>query len=86
VLDGCHGIFAREDRPFVVVEFWPYGLERSGGRPRLFQFLKRCRAVYDLSVTGWESCGPARLADLEQLYARMLQGERTPHTDILCVV
>ena len=86
VLEGGHGIFAREDKPFVVVEFWPYGLERSGGRTRLFKFLKRCRAVYHMSVTGWESRGPASLADVERLYDRMLEESRAPHTDLLCVV
>lgn len=86
VLDGGQGIFDREDRPFVVVEFWPYGLERSGGRTRLFQFLERCRGVYDMSATGWQSGGPVSLADVERLYDSMLLESSAPHTDLLCVV
>lgn len=86
VLDGGQGIFAREDRPFVVVELWPYGLERSGGRTRLFQFLERCRGVYDMSATGWQSGGPVSLADVERLYDSMLLESSAPHTDLLCVV
>lgn len=86
VLEGGRGIFAREGRPFVVLEFWPYGLHRSGGRTRLFRFLEKCRAVYDTSSTGWESGGPLRLADLEQLYDTMLQDAQAVHKDLLCVV
>ena len=86
VLEGACGIFSREDRPFVVLEFWPYGLDRSGGRERLFRFLGNCRAVYGMRAAGWESAGPTSLADLERLYERMLREEGAPHTDLLCVV
>jgi FkbM family methyltransferase len=89
VLDGANGIFARERRPFVVIEFWPYGIERCGGRERVFGFLRRCRAMYDLRRPGWQRLQPLEVSQVEELYAAVLAStadERLFHTDLLCII
>ncbi len=89
VLAGATGILGRGRRPAFVVEFWPYGLERSGGRARLMRFLAGCRSVHDLGVPGWETRPPVSAAELEERYDRMLGGRddagRQYHTDLLCI-
>lgn len=89
VLAGAAGIMAREPhrRPAVVCELWPYGLERAGGRERLFAFLRVCRDIRDLGDPHWESASLA-FAEVEALYDRLLEdrpGEPPPHTDLLCL-
>lgn len=88
VLAGAGRILARADRPCVVVEFWPYGLDRCGGRERLFRFLRECRVLYDIRRPGWEHGPAVNAADLEQLYDRILGAageERLVFTDLLCI-
>jgi FkbM family methyltransferase len=88
VLAGAERIIARDRRPFVVIEFWPYGVERCGGRERLFRFLSSCRAVYDMRSSGWEKLPPVSVAALESLYDRILASdaaERVTFTDLLCM-
>jgi FkbM family methyltransferase len=88
VLAGAEGVFARDQRPCVVVEFWPYGVERCGGRTRLFRFLRRCRVVYDIRHPGWETLPPVSVAALELLYDKFLTNddrERVAFTDLLCI-
>ena len=89
VLAGGERIFSRERRPFVVIEFWPYGLERSGGRERLFCFLRRCRAIHDLRSPGWQRRSPLDAGGIGQLYDAVLAksgDERLFHTDLLCIL
>lgn len=90
VLAGATGIRARPaaERPFVVCEFWPYGVERVGGRERLFDFLARCTAVYDLGAPGWQTGGPLPEAALRRRYDRLLAdtaATQPPFTDLLCM-
>lgn len=84
VLQGARGLIAGGRLRYVVAECWPYGLERSGGRERFFDFLARCTAIHDLSSAGWQSAASLALAELRARYAALL----TPaceHTDLLCV-
>lgn len=89
VLDGAAGILGRAARPAVVVEFWPYGLERAGGRARLMRFLAGCRAVHDLGSPGWESRPPLDVAELDERYDRWIRPRDgttgRDHTDLLCL-
>jgi FkbM family methyltransferase len=88
VLAGAQEILARERRPVVVLEFWPYGVDRCGGRERLFRFLRRCRAIHDMRSPGWQSQAPVSAASLELLYDRILAGavpDRLAFTDLLCM-
>jgi FkbM family methyltransferase len=90
VLAGAASIMARppERRPAVVLEFWPYGLERTGGRERLFAFLAGCREIRDLGAAAWSDATPLSLADAHALYEQLLHDHTavTPmHTDLLCL-
>jgi FkbM family methyltransferase len=72
----------------ALIEFWPYGLERAGGRKPYFEFLARCSAVYDINSAGWGSKAES-ISALAAAYDRMLADTRAnyyPHTDLLCIV
>ncbi len=90
VLAGASGIMGRpaSARPAVVCEFWPYGLERAGGRDRLFSFLAGCGAIHNLRDPHWTNAPPLTLADVAALYDRLLHDQADadpPHTDLLCL-
>jgi FkbM family methyltransferase len=88
VLSGAERILGRDRPPYIVVEFWPYGIDRCGGRERLFRFLHRCRSVHDIGSLGWETRPATNVATLESLYERILADDgtrRLAHTDLLCV-
>jgi FkbM family methyltransferase len=88
VLAGAGDLFRRERRPFVVIEFWPYGLERAEGRERVFRFLRDCRAIHNLGVSGWERQPSTGAAALEAWYNQVLAREgsgRREFTDLLCL-
>lgn len=88
VLAGAGEIFLRERRPFVVVEFWPYGLERADGAERLFRFLRGCRAIHNLGAPDWERQPPTSTEALETWYRQVLAREgagRREFTDLLCL-
>lgn len=85
VLRGARGLIAAGRLRFAVVECWPYGLERSGGRERFFEFLAGCAAIHDLATPGWQSAAGLQPADLRDRYAAMLTPD-CKHTDLLCEV
>lgn len=71
----------------MLMEFWPYGLERAGGRKSYFDFLARCNAVYDINSAGWENKA-IDIAEQAVVYDRMLADTRAgyyPHSDLLCL-
>jgi FkbM family methyltransferase len=73
---------------FVVTEFWPYGLERAGGKPYYFDYLKQCVAIYDINKPNWQHDGRVTPDMLGTLYDTMLAETSIthyPHTDLLCV-
>lgn len=89
VMAGARAILARDRRPAFVLEFWPYGLERAGGRARLFPFLAGCRSIHDIGVPGWQTLPPVDGAALEARYDQILGADgpdRLHHTDLLCIV
>ena len=76
-------------RPFIVTEFWPYGLERAGGRTRFLSFINQCSSVYEINQERWSE-NPRILsgADIALLYENMLaemKENQYPHTDLLCI-
>lgn len=88
VLAGAERIMGGDRKPFFVIEFWPYGVERCGGRERLFRFLSRCSAVYDVRSPGWERLPPVSAEALGVRYDRILASaakERLVFTELLCV-
>lgn len=74
---------------YVVTEFWPYGLERSGGKDAYFGFLEGCARIFDLGQEGWQEGEGVGLGKLQEMYREMLsrtEKEYHPHTDLLLIV
>jgi FkbM family methyltransferase len=84
VLEGAGRLVETGRIRYVVCELWPYGLERSGGKDKIFNFLARCEAVYDIRVPNWQESEPLRLADLGSKYEELLSAG-VGHTDLLCI-
>ena len=88
ILDGAQTLFESSTRPYLTLEFWPYGLERTGGKAHLFHFLTRVKAIYDIGVENWVNRPPITLEYLEHEYDRHLAATglaHHSHTDLLCV-
>lgn len=89
VFTGFSKQFSALQKPFIVCEFWPYGLERAGGKKMFFDFLSRCSVLYDINRPNWQKNSEYSLHRLEKLYQTMLadtRGGHYPHTDILCIL
>ena len=90
ILEGASKVFfAKEACPFVVIEFWPYGVNRSQGKEPLFRFLRRARAIYDIGRPDWVNLPPITLPMLELDYQKRLAETTTQHhsfTDLLCIL
>lgn len=74
---------------YVVLELWPYGIERSGGPAAYFEFLSRCRLIYDLGGENWQSRGSRELGDVKTQYFSMLSpgfNGGVSHTNLLCIL
>ena len=74
--------------PYLVAEFWPYGLERAGGKKSYLAFLAQCVAVYDINAENWEEASPVPIDLLSAMYDQMLvdtTATHYPHTDLLCI-
>jgi FkbM family methyltransferase len=84
VLEGAKSLIANGRVQFLVCEFWPYGLERASGKQKLFHFLMKCGAVYDLRSPNWPIEGRLSRSELDRKYEELLQGG-TDHTDLLCI-
>ena len=74
----------------VVIEFWPYGLSRSGGWPLLREALQSsARSIYELrNSIELNSLHAISVDDLELLYNVFLVNEKedsSPHTDLLLI-
>uniref|UniRef100_UPI0012ED77F2 FkbM family methyltransferase n=1 Tax=Ruegeria sp. 6PALISEP08 TaxID=1225660 RepID=UPI0012ED77F2 len=74
----------------VVLEFWPYGLERSGGYKMLREALasRDDVQIIDLGTSSPESLSYRSLDELDQMYDALRQGESkagSPHTDLLLI-
>jgi FkbM family methyltransferase len=84
VLSGAMELIKLGSLQYVVIEFWPYGIQRSDGRKRVFEFLSQCREIYDLRSHNWQS-SKISLQNLQELYMRLLS-EGVDHTDLLCII
>ena len=89
VLTGLGELLGRVERPFVVCEFWPYGLERAGGKEMFFDFMRSCKVFYDINQSNWQKHPQIKLEKLESMYQRLLSDTRDghyPHSDLLCIL
>jgi FkbM family methyltransferase len=83
-LSGAMELIKRGSLQYIVIEFWPYGIHRSDGKKKVFEFLSRCREIYDLRSPNWQSTKTS-IQNLQELYERLLS-EGVDHTDLLCIV
>jgi len=75
--------------PFFVVEFWPYGLERTNNKQLFFEFLKKCSCIYDVNVENWQEFGIVSVEKIMRQYNEMLNKTTEtyyPHSDLLCIL
>ncbi len=89
IFTGFRKLFSKSEKPFLVCEFWPYGLERAGGKEMFYNFLRNCIVFYDISQENWQEKPEIDLDRLDAMYQSMLSAARDgyyPHTDILCVI
>lgn len=90
IFDGAASTFyCGEPYKFIVTEFWPYGLERSGGKASFFKFISNCKKVLDINAPNWQRSNGLHPSDLEVMYDEMLIATRKdshPHTDLLLVL
>ena len=85
VLSGANSIL-HADVP-IVTEFWPYGLERSGGFQMFKELASKRKTIIDIRASQ-ERGSPVRLnnGNMDVLYESMLKSESrgaSPHTDLL---
>lgn len=80
---SCADVIEKTNTP-IVLEFWPYGLQRSGGYPMLRQLFQRSSRIYDLS-TSLNGQKPLSLDQLDQLYQANSLGKKAAfwHADLL---
>lgn len=72
----------------IVVEFWPYGLVRSGGYDQLREILSEYSQIIDLSHSTSAEITKLNLQDIDRMFNEMLSGEGergSPHTDFLLI-
>lgn len=89
VFTGLSNLLAGVEKPFVVCEFWPYGLERALGKEMFFNFMRSCKVFYDINQPNWQKHPQIKLEKLESMYQLFLsdtQEGHYPHTDLLCVL
>ena len=89
VFTGLGKLLAGVEKPFVVCEFWPYGLERAGGKEMFFDFMRSCKVFYDINQSNWQKHPKIKLEILESMYQRLLSDTRDghyPHSDLLCIL
>lgn len=89
VFQGMRSLLSAPSKPFIVCEFWPYGLERAEGKELMFNFLNRCAVMYDINQPDWQHNPLAGILPLQQMYRTMLANTRAghyPHTDLLCIL
>ena len=89
IFAGGTSFWGTSGRKFVVCEYWPYGLERSGGTEMFFAFLKTCSSIHDLGNNLWNRGATTSAEELRDRYPKMLSETRHdyhPHTNLLLVV
>ena len=86
VLAGLRDWIEPQNAPALVIEFWPEGIETSGGRGPVFEFFKNCTCIHDINANDWQKMRGVSFEELELMYGRMLSEtseSKSPHTDLL---
>lgn len=72
----------------VVIEFWPYGLERSGGKERLKDVLRHYSKIIELRQSTPDAVVEVSMDDFDALYDSYLaqeSAEVAAHSDFLLI-
>jgi len=87
VLAGGRQTLQGPNAPYLVTEFWPYGLERAGAFNQFFEFLERCTAIYNINADGWAMEAPLSSEGVRSLFTeiRSRPDGHAVHTDLLCI-
>jgi hypothetical protein len=90
VLEGAQRILDRppRERPMIVLEFWPYGLDRVDGFSRLIRCLEEFGSLRNLRAKNWQTAPALQASDLIALREELLSDTATGgllHADLLCV-
>ena len=90
VLEGAQRILQRPPReqPILVLEFWPYGLDRVDGFSRLTRCLEGFGSLWNLRAKNWQTEAALQASDLIALREELLSDEATGgllHADLLCI-
>ena len=90
VLEGAQRILHRPrgERPMVVLEFWPYGLDRVDGFSRLARSLEGFGSLHNLRSQDWQNAPSLQARDLMELREELLSDSMTGglgHADLLCI-
>ncbi len=78
----------RASRCPLVIEFWPYGLERSGGYNLLKTSLRDFKTIIDLSASNSHQIKDLNLEELDRMFDEMRSAESnlgSAHTDLLLI-
>ena len=89
IFNGAKRTFSGKDKPYIVTEFWPYGLERSGGKDYYFDMLSRCKLIFDINKENWQNSSNVNISTLLDQYVHMLSNTTElnhPHTDLLLIL
>jgi len=90
VLQGANQIMQRPegDRPIIVLEFWPYGLDRVDGFSRLIRCLEVFGSLRNLRAKNWQTAPAIQACDLIALRQELLSDIATKglgFVDLLCI-
>jgi hypothetical protein len=90
VLEGAQRILHRPrgERPMMVLEFWPYGLDRVDGFSRLARSLEGFGSLHNLRSQDWQNAPSLQARDLMELREELLSDSMTGglgHADLLCI-
>ena len=72
----------------IAVEFWPYGLNRSGGFNLFKSALSEYNTIIDLKKSSVDEISYIRHNDIDLIFEDMLMAETnldSPHTDLLLI-
>lgn len=86
---GIEFFKSKKAPPFIVAEFWPYGIERSSGYEMYFDFLKSCKKIYNLKSFEEKRFNEISVLTLIDIYKNMLAETRKefhPHIDLLLIL
>lgn len=89
IFKGLEDFLSNRTSPvYVLAEFWPYGIERSGGKDEYFEMLATCTQIFDTNQDGWTSGQIVSIDELLETYKVFLdrtEKEDHPHSDLLLI-